>query len=153
RYGPRRGLENPTFLDPQAFEAAFVEPLAPYLDRVATVIFEFGTFSREAYPEPQAFFDELGVFLARLPSGLQYSVEIINREFLCAGCLAMLRWQDVAPVFNSRTRMPSPGDPLEIDEAWTPPHAAARALLRPGRAYDQSVATLSPYREIREPYP
>lgn len=153
RYGPRRGLQNPTFLDPQAFEVAFVEPLAPYLDRIATVIFEFGAFSREAYPEPQAFFDELGAFLAALPHGIQYSVEIRNDEFLCAGYFDMLRTHGAAHVFNSWTRMPSLAQQLQIDDAWTAPHALARALLRPGRAYDESVAMFSPYQQIQEPYP
>ena len=71
RYGPRRGLANPTYLDALTLEAAFLEPLAPYLDRVAVVIFEFGTFSREAYPEPQAFLAELGAFLPKLPRTVQ----------------------------------------------------------------------------------
>src|SRR5262249_15855555 len=66
RYGPRRGLVNPTFLDLESFQTAFLEPLSPYLDRVAVVIFEFGTLSREVYAEPQGFFDDLGAFLEKL---------------------------------------------------------------------------------------
>src|SRR5260370_309375 len=37
RYGPRAGHENPTFLDANAFQGAFLEPLAPYLDRVEAI--------------------------------------------------------------------------------------------------------------------
>ena len=153
RYGPRRGLLNPAFLDAGLFEAAFLEPLSPYLDRVAVVILEFGTFSRETYPEPQAFFDELGGFLSKLPRNVRYSVEIRNEEFLCAPYFDMLRSRGVAHVFNSWTRMPSLAEQLQIEDAFTAPHAVARALLRPGRAYDQSVALFSPYCEVKDEYP
>lgn len=153
RYGPRRGLENPAFLDAAGFETAFLEPLSPYLDRVATAIFEFGSFSRELYPEPRKFFDELEAFLARLPRGPRYSIEIRNENFLCAAYFDVLRRHGTAHVFNSWTRMPSLADQLEIEEAWTAPHTAARALLRPGRAYEESVALFWPYSQIREEYP
>jgi hypothetical protein len=35
----------------------------------------------------------------------------------------------------------------------SPPHTAARALLRPGRSYEQAVEMFSPYREVKEEYP
>jgi uncharacterized protein YecE (DUF72 family) len=151
RYGPRRGLENPTFLDPESFEVAFLEPLAPYLDRVAVVIFELGRSHAMRIPSHKRSLTTLepSSRSCRAPS----SVEIRNEELLCGGYFDVLRTHSVAHVFNSWTRMPSLAEQLEIEEAWTAPHTVARALLRPGRAYDQSVAMFSPYREIREPYP
>src|SRR5258706_10089878 len=131
RYGPRRGLLNPGFLDAGLFEAAFLEPLSPHLDRVAVVILEFGTFSRDTYPEPQVFFEDLGAFLGKLPGNVQYSVEIRNEDFLCAQYFDVLRSHGVAHVFNSWTRMPSLAEQLQIENAFTAPHAVARALLRP----------------------
>ena len=151
RYGPRRGLVNPTFLDPGAFTAAFLDPLAPWLDRVSVVMFEFGTFSQEM--QPRMFFDALDTFFADLPRYVPYGVEIRNENFLCAEYFNMLRAHNVAHVFNSWTRMPSLADQLQIEGAFTAPHSVARALLRPGRAYDQAVATFAPYTEIRDPYP
>ncbi|MBZ5604256.1 MAG: DUF72 domain-containing protein [Acidobacteriia bacterium] len=153
RYGPRRGLMNPVFLDARAFEAAFLDPLSPYFDRLAVVMFEFGTFSRETYPDPRAFFDDLGAFLETLPRTVAYGVEIRNPEFLEAGYFDVLRTNGVAHVFNSWTRMPSLREQLEIEDAFTAPFSVARALLRPGRVYEQAVASFSPYREIREEYP
>lgn len=49
--------------------------------------------------------------------------------------------------------MPSLRDQLLINDAITAPFTAARALLRPGRAYDQAVALFSPYTEAKEKYP
>ena len=49
--------------------------------------------------------------------------------------------------------MPSLRQQLLIEEAFTAPFTAARALLRPGRAYGQAVEMFSPYTEVKEQYP
>ena len=153
RYGPKRGLWNPAFLDAGAFEAAFLEPLAPWPDRVAAVIFEFGTFSSDAYPDAHAFAADLAAFLEKLPKNFRYSVEIRNEDFLTADYFEALRAHGAAHVFNSWSRMPALGEQIEIEEAFTAPFSVTRALLRPGRVYEQAVAAFSPYQEIRDPYP
>jgi len=153
RYGPRAGQENPTFLDADAFQGGFLEPLAPYLDRVGVFLMEFGTFSKSSYAEPKAFFDDLDGFLRRLPRGVQYAVEIRNDDFLDAAYFDVLKANRVAHIFTSWSRMPSLRQQLLIDEAFSAPFTTARALLRPGRAYAQAVEIFSPYSEIREEYP
>lgn len=153
RYGDRRGLPNPAFLDAELFEAGWLEPLAPYFDRMAVMIFEFGTFSRADYAEPVEFFEDLGAFLARLPRGLCYCVEIRNDDYLQAGYFDALRSNGVAHTLTSWSRMPSLREQLLNREVFTAAHTAARALLRPGRGYDQAVKLFSPYREVKDEYP
>jgi uncharacterized protein YecE (DUF72 family) len=153
RYGARRGLANPAFLDAGLFEAVFVGPLAPHLDRIAVLIFEFGTFSGGDYDDRQAFAHDLAEFLDRLPATVRYCVEIRNDSFLDARYFEALRKHGIAHVFNSWTRMPSLGEQLKIDGAFTAPFTVSRALLRPGRLYEQAVAMFSPYREVRDEYP
>jgi uncharacterized protein YecE (DUF72 family) len=153
RYGPRAGHENPTFLDVDAFQGAFLEPLAPYLGRVGVFLFEFGTFSKTTYAEPKTFFDDLDAFLRRLPRDLQYAVEIRNDDFLDAAYFDVLKANRVAHIFTSWSRMPSLRQQLLIGEAFTAPFTTARALLRPGRAYAQAVESFSPYSEVKEEYP
>ena len=46
RYGPRAGQANASFLDARLFEREFARGLEPYRDRVATLIFEFGTIPK-----------------------------------------------------------------------------------------------------------
>src|SRR5205085_6854179 len=41
RYGPRAGMKNDSFLNADALAALFLEPLEPYSDRIAAMIFEF----------------------------------------------------------------------------------------------------------------
>jgi uncharacterized protein YecE (DUF72 family) len=153
RYGARRGLANPAFLDAALFEAGFLEPLSPYLDRIGVLIIEFGAFSKASYADPRAFFDDLDDFLQRLPKSVRYAVEIRNEDYLDARYFEVLRANGVAHTFSSWARMPSLRKQLLIDEAFTARHVAARALLRPGRAYAEAVQLFSPYREVKEEYP
>jgi uncharacterized protein YecE (DUF72 family) len=69
RYGPRAGLDNPSFLNADLFEMAFVELLRPHRERLSFLIFEFGTFSRQCYRDATEFDEDLDRFLVRLPPG------------------------------------------------------------------------------------
>jgi hypothetical protein len=80
-------------------------------------------------------------------------VEIRNEEFLTPMYFAVLREHGVAHVFNSWTRMPSIGDQLDLPGSLSGPFLVARALLRPGRSYDEAVDVFAPYDRIREPHP
>lgn len=153
RYGARGGLVNESFLDAELLERAFLQPLAPYRERVGVVILEFGAFSRQKYPSFKEFTAELQPFLERLPGGWRYAVEVRNEEFFEPGYFDVLRERNVAHVFNAWTRVP----PLEVqvgmEEAYTADFVVARALLRRGRAYAEAVKRLEPYREVQEPNP
>jgi hypothetical protein len=66
---------------------------------------------------------------------------------------AVLREHGVAHVFNSWTRMPSIGEQLDLPGAVSGPFLVARALLQPGRTYDEAVDAFAPYDRIRDPSP
>ena len=149
RYGPRAGQKNESFLNAEALRALFLEPLAPYAARVSPLIFEFGARSTT----PIAFIDQLDHFLGALPEGFRYSVEVRNREFLAPRYFDSLRAHHVAHVFNSWTRMPPIGEQAAIPGAFTADFTVARALLRPGRAYEDAVKMFSPYDQIRDENP
>jgi uncharacterized protein YecE (DUF72 family) len=149
RYGPRAGLKNESFLNADAFRALFLEPLEPYASRVVPLIFEFG--SRSTAPIP--FTDQLDRFLDALPGTFRYSVEVRNREFLVARYFEALRAHNIAHVFDSWTRMPPISEQAVLPGAVTAEFTVVRALLRPGRAYEDAVKIFSPYDQIREENP
>lgn len=153
RYGRRAGLDNENFLNAEIFTRLFYEPLLPYGARVALFIFEFGTFSKATFPDPAQFFEQLDAFLAALPSGPRYSVEIRNPEYLCPEYFSILRSNAVAHVFNAWTRMPDLPTQTAIAEAYTTGFTVTRALLRKGRSYEQAVKQFEPYREMQDPIP
>jgi uncharacterized protein YecE (DUF72 family) len=153
RYGPRAGDDNASFLDPGVFQSGFLDLLAPYRSRVATLIFEFGSFARQCYADSQAFVAELDPFLAALPSDFRYAVEIRNPEFLAADYFACLRQHGVAHVFNAWTRMPEMERQMHLPDAYTADFTVARALLRRARPYEEAVAKFTPYQRVQDPNP
>jgi len=153
RYGPRAGDDNSSFLQSALFQSGFLDLLAPYRPRVAALILEFGTFPKYCYPDVGAFLDELEPFLAALPPGFRYAVEIRNPEFLSPEYFACLRHHRIAHVFNAWTRMPEIGTQLHLRDAYTADFTLARALLRRGRPYEDAVAKFSPYQHVQDPNP
>lgn len=146
RYGPRAGMKNESFLNADALAAGFLEPLEPYRDRIAALIFEFGARSTL----PREFIGRLGSFLEVLPPSFRYSVEVRNRSFLIPAYFDCLAERKAAHVFNAWTKMPPLAEHLAIPGAFTTDFTVVRALLREGRPYEQAVERLSPYDQVRD---
>jgi uncharacterized protein YecE (DUF72 family) len=154
RFGHRAGKPNPDFLNAAKFEELFLGPCAEFRDRVGVLMFEFTRFHASDFLRGRDFVDALDAFLKRLPSGWDYGVEIRNATFLQPEYFQMLAQRGVAPVFNSWEAMPPLSEQMKIAGALAYPElAAARLLLRPGRAYADAVARFSPYAELKEAYP
>jgi uncharacterized protein YecE (DUF72 family) len=153
RYGTRAGKDNEMFLDADAFRALFVLRLEPYAGRVATLIFEFGTFARFTFPTPDDFLTRLDTFLAALPGGFRYGVEIRNPEYLGPGYFSLLARHGAAHVLNAWTRMPELAAQMKMPGVHTADFTVVRALLSKGRTYEQAVQAFEPYHLVREPNP
>jgi uncharacterized protein YecE (DUF72 family) len=150
----KAGRVNPDFLNPQLFLEAVYEPYrAWFADHAGPFVFEFQQMSRGSGIGPQEFADRLDGFFAELPREGLYAVESRNAEFLTPAYFAVLREHDAAHVLNSWTRMPSIGEQLDLPGVLSAPFVVARALLRPGRTYDEAVDAFAPYDRIQEPIP
>jgi len=149
RYGPRAGIANEAYLNADAFEALFLEPLAPYRPRVPCLILEFGSRSTGL----REFVRRLDSFLAALPASFRYAVEVRNPEYLAPLYFDCLRARNAAHVFNAWTRMPPLAAQMALDGAFTVDFAVVRALLRQGRSYEDAVAQFSPYDRVVDPNP
>jgi uncharacterized protein YecE (DUF72 family) len=153
RYGSRAGQINASFLDARHFDRFFARELEPYRDRVATLMFEFGTFSKKTFPAAADFTKRLDAFLGALPGGFRYAVEIRNSEYLKRDYFAMLAGHNVAHIFNAWTRMPDIDTQAQLPGAFTADFTVVRALLRHGRTYEQAVKSFEPYQVTQEPDP
>lgn len=153
RYGTRAGKDNESFLNARVFQTHFARPLLPYVDQVATLIFEFGTFAKSTFPGVDDFLARLDTFLGVLPGGFRYSIEIRNPEYLGPGYFALLASHGVAHVFNAWTRMPEIGAQMDLPGAFTADFSVVRALLRKGCRYEEAVEAYQPYEKIAAPNP
>jgi uncharacterized protein YecE (DUF72 family) len=150
----RAGQVNPDFLSPEVFLEAVYQPYQQYFaDHAGPFVFEFQAIGRGSGIGPSEFADRLDGFFSALPRDAQYAVEVRNDEFLTPMYFAVLREHGVAHVFSSWTRMPSIGDQLDLPGSLSGPFIVARALLRPGRTYDEAVDAFAPYDRIQDPNP
>ena len=153
RYGTRAGTANQGFLDNRLFHEQFTWPLERYRDRVAALIFEFGTFAKSTFPRPTDFLARLDPFLGSVSRHFRYSVEIRNSEYLGPDYFSLLQSHNTAHVFSAWTRMPELLDQIDMPGAYTADFTVVRALLKKGRAYEQAVKAFEPYKQIQEPNP
>lgn len=101
------------------FHEQFTWPLEAYRDRVAVLIFEFGTFARSTFARPAEFLARLGPFLGSVSRHFRYAVEIRNPDYLTEDYFATLHAHDTAHVFNAWTRMPELLDQIALPGAFT----------------------------------
>lgn len=153
RYGARGGAVNESFLNAGLLDELFLKPLAPYGDRAALLVLEFGTYSKSDFASVAEFAEALDAFLAALRRGPRYAVEVRNREFLVPEYFRILKRHGIAHVFNAWSRMPELREQMALPGAFTADFTVVRALLRAGRSYEQAVARFAPYRTVRDPNP
>jgi uncharacterized protein YecE (DUF72 family) len=154
RYKALGGERNHDFLNPRVF---LDEVLKPYQENFARhmgpFVFEFQTIARGSGITADSFVNLLDGFFGALPTEVPYAVELRNQEFLTPAYFAVLREHNVAHVFNSWTRMPPIGVQIELPGSFSAPFTVVRALLRPGRSYNEAVDAFAPYNEIRDQNP
>jgi uncharacterized protein YecE (DUF72 family) len=150
----KAGKVNPDFLNPDLFTEEIFEPYQRHFaQNTGPFVFEFQTIAKSSRIGPEGFASRLDEFFSALPRDAQYAVEVRNDEFLTPMYFAVLREHGVAHVLSSWTRMPPLGHQLDLPGSITAPFILARALLRPGRTYNEAVDAFAPYDRIREPNP
>lgn len=150
----RAGKVNPDFLNSDLFVEEIYDPYRRHFaDNTGPFVFEFQTIAKSSGIDAERFAGRLDEFFSALPRDAHYAVEIRNEEFLTPMYFAVLREHSVAHVFSSWTRMPPIGHQLDLPGSISGPFILARALLRPGRTYDEAVDAFAPYDRIREPNP
>jgi uncharacterized protein YecE (DUF72 family) len=150
----RAGKRNPDFLNPDLFGEEIYQAYRRYFEEnTGPFVFEFQTIAKFTGLDAESFAERLDQFFSALPRDAKYAVEIRNEEFLTPMYFAVLREHGVAHVFNSWTRMPPIGHQLDLPNSLSGSFILARALLRPGRTYNEAVDAFAPYDRIREPNP
>lgn len=150
RFGPHAGQPNLDFLNAEAFARNFIEPCTAIQSQVGILIFEFTRFQRNDFASGREFVATLEPFLASLPKGWPYGIELRNRDWLTPEYFECLARHQVAHVFNSWTKMPTVGAQLALPGSRpNPALVGARFLVTPGTFYETSVAAFEPFGAIK----
>ncbi len=151
KFGDKAGRPNQHFLDAELFHGAFLSACEKIRPQVGLLIFEFSRFYPADFKHLNEFAVGLDAFLAQLPKGWRYGVELRNRDWLQSDYFAVLRKHGVVHVFNNWSAMPTVGEQMLVPGSATSDDlVAARFLLKAGRKYDEAVKLFSPYKAAKE---
>jgi uncharacterized protein YecE (DUF72 family) len=151
RFGGKAGQLNQDFLNAGLFATAFLKPCEDIREKLGVLIFEFSRFWPIDYERGRDFVNDLDAFLARLPKGWPYAIELRNEHWLREEYFGCLARHGITHVFNSWHAMPPVAEQMALPGSRTNPDLiAARFLLRPGRKYDDAVKAFQPYDQTRE---
>src|SRR6266436_4846761 len=151
RFGERAGKPNEHFLKAEVFERGFLKPCESIRPYVGLIMFEFSRFHSADYEHGRDFVSALDSFLAALPTGWPYGIEMRNKNWLKPEYFDCLARHKVAHVYNSWTEMPPVNEQIALPGSETNSAlVGARFLLKPGRKYEEAVKSFQPYDQIKE---
>ena len=151
RYGANAGKPNPRFLDADLFRDLVLQPAREGLGaKLGPFIFEF----QRSGLDPESFLARLDKFLAALPLGPAYAIEVRNPAILSPRYRDILQAHGAAHVYNHWTAMPHLSEQHQrLGETFTAPFTVLRLLTPLGLAYEQAVERYAPYDRIVQPQP
>jgi uncharacterized protein YecE (DUF72 family) len=145
RAAARQSERNALFLDAAYATEQVVGPCVEGLGHKAgPLVFQFPPQDVQAVGGPQGFAERLHAFLATLPRGPLYAVELRNAELLVPAYAAALADLGVCHCYNVHPRMPA----LQIQQPLTSASAPAlvvRWMLHPRLGYDAATVRYRPF--------
>jgi uncharacterized protein YecE (DUF72 family) len=140
------GSINPHFLDSSFFEDTFLARFeeADFRSRIAALLFEFRASTAR---RPQDFLGRLETFLAALPPGYPYAVEVREPKLLGSRYSSILRSTRTAHVFNHWDRMPSLQEQMRHD-LITGDRVISRILTPLKMPYATAKKKFAPYSQL-----
>lgn len=148
------GGANPDFLRAERFVEEMVGPFLDVFRRhTGPFVIQLPPAPRTAAPDPAAFAERLDRFLAALPRGARYAVELRDPPLLSPEYRAVLAARGAAHVYNYATAMPMPAEQADRVPVQTAPFAMIRLLMRPGTRYEERREEFLPFDRIVDPSP
>lgn len=137
------------FLDARFAADSVVKPLVEALGaKLGALLFQFSPLGPRLTREPRVFIARLGEFLAALPAGPTYAVELRDPEFLGSDYEAALRGGGAVHCASVHSRMP-PVDQQVTSSGKGP--MFIRWMLHPGEDYESAGARYAPFDRLRAP--
>lgn len=144
--------DNPTFLDAAAAAVAFVRPAVAGLGvKAGPLVFQFPPLGRRLLADVPRLAARIAAFVAMLPRGPLYAVEVRDPELVTTDFSAALADAGAVPCLAVHARMP----PVEAQAATLGCAARGSAVvvrwnLHAGRDYEGAKADYFPFDRIVE---
>jgi uncharacterized protein YecE (DUF72 family) len=149
RYGTRRGARNPRFLDARYAADAVVAPFVEGLGtKAGPLVFQFPPQDVGRLGGPSGFAGRVHAFLAALPKGPLYGVEVRNRELLVPAYAEALDAVGAVPVLAAWGDMPPVTVQAELTHARQAGALVVRWMLHQGMEYEEARQLYAPFRHL-----
>lgn len=162
RHGAAAGSENARCLEPRWAADAVVAPAAEGLGaKLGAVLFQFAPLGRAETADPARFAARLHAFLAALPRGPLYAVELRNASLLGRDYVQALAASGAVHCLNAHPTMPDPASQRAIVRehapagGGSPPGAPCivRWMLPRGLRYEEARDRYRPFDRLVEEDP
>ena len=152
RPGRRRAARTPITSSRRAFWKRSPRPSwRSSNEHAGPVILQFPPAPSTLRPDPAAFAERLGRFLAALPKSLSYAVELRDPALLTEDYREALAANGAAHVYNYSGTMPMPAEQAKIVPIETAPFVVIRLLMPPGNRYEERRDALAPFNRLSAP--
>jgi uncharacterized protein YecE (DUF72 family) len=105
---PQAITHERVLVDCEAELAAYLSSIERLNERLGTVLFQFPYFRKSQIAGLDAFLERLVPFLALLPEGRRFAVEVRNRSWIAPPLLEALRERNIALALTDHPWMPRP---------------------------------------------
>ncbi|MEM9459937.1 MAG: DUF72 domain-containing protein [Myxococcota bacterium] len=154
RYGDLRGRDNPRWLDPAYATEAVVRPFVEGLRaKGGVLLFQFSPQDEQLLGGRHGFADRLHRFLAALPPGPRYAVELRNHKLMTPGYVAALRDLSVLHCVSVHPTMPDVRTQARLTRALDAPDLVVRWMLTPRLDYETARRYYHPFDTLVDPDP
>lgn len=140
---------NPRFLDAAFAVEHFVEPcLAGLGNKAGALVFQFPPVGRDYTRRPDVFAERLEAFLAALPRGPLYAVELRDPMLVTAGYLQALQAAGAHHCLGLHPRMPVASEQARLAGVAHAGPLVVRWNLHQGLGYEQAKARYQPFARL-----
>ena len=144
----QRGIE-PVFLDSAFAQRAVIRPLmAAFGAKLGAVLFQFSPLGFRYTQRPETFVAQLGEFLAALPRGPLYTIELRDPQILGRRYDEVLATTGAVHCSTVHSRMPAVD--TQVPEGAAGP-LIIRWMLQAGDDYESAGARFAPFNRIQAP--
>lgn len=152
RYGADRGRDNPRWLDAAYAAEAVVHPFAEGLgSKAGVVLFQFSPQDEQRLGGRHGFPERLHRFLAALPRGPRYAVELRNHKLITRGYVDALRELGVLHCVSVHPTMPDVRTQARLCGVLDAPELVVRWMLTPRLDYETARRYYHPFDTLVDP--